>query len=350
MNFDLLNESIPRFDEEAAQSARDHWNSVAKPIGSLGLLEDVVVQIAGITGSDRVRLARRFALPMCADNGVVAEGVTQAGQEVTALVAGNMAGGLSSICRMGVLADVEVVPVNVGMVYDAAGVVNRCIARGTANMTQGPAMTRDQANRAIQVGLDMVGDLAKRGCDILVTGEMGIGNTTTSSAVASVLLGKPAEQMTGRGAGLSDKGLLRKIGVIERAVAVNRPDPSDAFDVLAKLGGFDIAAMTGVFIGGALHRIPVLVDGFISAVAALSAVRLCPACRHAIIATHVSAEPAGRMVLDELGLVPFIQAGMRLGEGTGAVCALPMIDMALAVYDGASFEDVGMEAYEVGLR
>lgn len=347
MEFERINESIPPFDEAAAQRAVDQWNGVAKPIGSLGLLEQAIVQIAGITGSHQVSLRHRVAVPMCADNGVVAEGVTQTGQEVTAIVASNMARGTSSVCKMGALAEVRVVPVDVGMAYDAVGVIDRRIARATANMAQGPAMTREQASAAVQVGIDVVGELVGQGCDILVTGEMGIGNTTTSSAVAAVLLERPVEEMTGRGAGLTDEGLRRKVAAIKQAIAVNEPRREDALDVLSKVGGFDIAAMAGVFIGGALHRVPVLVDGFISAVAALVAVRLCPACRHAIIATHVSAEPAGRMLLDELRLKPFICAEMRLGEGTGAVCALPMLDMALAVYGGSSFADIGIEAYEV---
>jgi nicotinate-nucleotide--dimethylbenzimidazole phosphoribosyltransferase len=195
--------------------------------------------------------------------------------------------------------------------------------------------------------MELVRDFRSRGYDILATGEMGIGNTTTSSAVCAVLLGCPVIEVTGRGAGLSDEGLFRKLNAIERGISVNQPNPEDALDVLSKLGGFDIAGLTGVFLGGAVYRVPILIDGFISAVAALVAVRLCPRAGCAMFASHVSAEPAASLILRELQLKPLIQAEMRLGEGTGAVCALPLLDMALAVYNGMStFSQIGMESYK----
>ena len=198
----------------------------------------------------------------------------------------------------------------------------------------------------MELGADLVRECRDRGADIIATGEMGIGNTTTSSAVASVLLGLPPVEVTGRGAGLSDAGLARKIAAIERAISVNRPDPADPVDVLSKVGGLDLAGLCGVFLGGAKYRLPILVDGFISAVAALCAVRLWPEAGWAMLASHVSAEPAGRLVLDELGLKPLITAELRLGEGSGAVAALPLLDMALAVYhSGHTFDKMGMEAY-----
>ena len=338
-------------DEAAMLEARDRWNGIAKPIRTLGLLEDAVVRVAEHPGSAKVDLGKRAVLVMCADNGVVAEGVTQTGQEVTALVAGNMVKHDSSVCRMAQVAHAEVFPIDMGMIAPAEGVRDEHVRRGTGNIALGPAMTREEAERAVEKGIALVGELKAQGCGVIATGEMGIGNTTTASAMLAAFLEKDPAEVTGRGAGLSDEGLRRKIGAIRRALAVNRPDPSDGLDVLGKVGGLDIAGMCGTFLGGAIHRVPVLVDGFISAVAALCALRIAPLSRQAMLAAHVSAEPAARMVLEALGLQPMISAGLRLGEGTGAVAALPLLDMALAVYDGmVTFDNIGMEAYEVDLK
>lgn len=337
---------IAQPDKTAMEAAKAKWDGIAKPIGSLGFLEDAVIQIAGLTCSTAVRLEKRAVLVMCADNGVVEEGVSQSGPEVTTLVAENMTRQDSSVCRMAKVAHADVFPVDIGMKQSAPGVRDLHIARGTANMTKGPAMTKDEAAKAVQIGIDLVGELKSQGYSIIATGEMGIGNTTTASAMLATFLGVEPVRVTGRGAGLSDDGLRRKISAIERAIAVNRPDPADGLDVLSKLGGFDIAGMCGTFIGGAIHRVPVLIDGFISAVAALAAVRIAPASRQAMLAAHVSAEPAARMVLDALDVMPLITAGLRLGEGTGAVAALPLLDMALSVYnDMVTFGGIGMEAY-----
>ena len=347
---ELLNKIAP-LDENAMRAARDHWNGIAKPIGSLGLLEDAVTQIAGLTGEARVRLGKRAVLVMCADNGVVAEGVTQTGQEVTALVAGNMVKHDSSVCRMAEVAHAQVFPVDMGMIAPAAGVRDCHIRRGTGNFAREKAMTREEAQRAVLTGIRLVGELKEQGYGIIATGEMGIGNTTTSSAMLAAFLGCAPAEVTGRGAGLSDEGLRRKIAAIESALRVNRPDATDGLDVLGKVGGLDLAGICGTFLGGAIHRVPILIDGFISAVGALAALRIAPECRCAMLAAHVSAEPAARMVLDELAVKPLITAGLRLGEGTGAVAALPLLDMALAVYDGmVTFENIGMEAYEVDLK
>ena len=333
-------------DQAAMAAAKARWDGIAKPIGSLGLLEDAVIRIAGLTGSAAVRLEKRAVLVMCADNGVVEEGVSQSGPEVTSLVAGNMTRQDSSVCRMAKVARAEVFPIDIGMKQPAPGVRDLHIARGTANMTKGPAMTRAEAENAVRTGIDLVGELKAQGYSVIATGEMGIGNTTTASAMLAAFLGMKPETVTGRGAGLSDDGLRRKVSAIERAIAVNCPDPADGLDVLAKLGGFDIAGMCGTFIGGAIHRVPILIDGFISAVAALAAVKIAPESRQAMLAAHVSAEPAARMVLEALNIKPFITAGLRLGEGTGAVAALPLLDMALAVYnDMVTFDGIGMEAY-----
>ena len=340
-------EIIPA-DAAAAARARARWNAIAKPVGSLGLLEDMVVKIAALTGSENVSIKNRTVVVMCADNGVVKEGVTQSPSSVTALVAENMVKKNSSVCRMAACFHADVLPVDIGMLTEVPGAVKRKVAPGTGNIRTGPAMTKAQAEQAIAAGMELVRDLKSRGCSVIVTGEMGIGNTTTSAAMASVLLQRPVAEMTGRGAGLGDAALARKIAVIEEAIAVNRPDKNDALDVLAKLGGFDIAGMCGLFIGGAVYRIPVIIDGFISAVAALAALRLLPEAKIAMLPSHQSPEPAVASVMEALRLTAPIQAGLRLGEGTGGVCLLPLLDAALSVYHGmVSFVDIGLAPYEV---
>jgi nicotinate-nucleotide--dimethylbenzimidazole phosphoribosyltransferase len=314
----------------------------------LGLLEQAIEEIAALTGSAEIDLSRRAVLVLCADNGVVAQGVTQTDSSVTGVVAQNLARRRTSVCRMAQVARCEVVPVDMGIrdfaPYD--GVLSRRIGNGTADISRGAAMTREQAEQAVAAGMDLVREQAARGVRLIATGEMGIGNTTTSSAVASVLLDEEPMVMTGRGAGLSDDGLRRKIAAIERAIAVSQPDKTDPIDVMQKVGGFDIAGLCGIFLGGAQYRIPILADGFISTVSALCAVRLCPNAAGAVFASHVSAEPAGRRILDALGKKPLITAEMRLGEGTGAVAAIPLLDMARAVYaESYTFDEAGIEAY-----
>lgn len=335
-------------DEDACAAAHQKWNDCAKPLGSLGLLETSIEQIAALTGSPEITLSPRAVLVLCADNGVVAQGVTQSDSSVTAMVARNLAARRTSVCRMAAVAHCEVVPVDMGILDFplTQGVLSRRVGNGTGDISEGPAMTREQATQAVLSGIELVREQKEQGVHLLATGEMGIGNTTTSSAVASVLLHREVTEMTGRGAGLSNDGLQRKIKAIERAIAVNRPDPADVLDVLAKVGGFDLAGLCGVFLGGALYQVPVLADGFISTVAALCAVRLCPKAEKAVLASHVSAEPAGHLILDALNRSPLITAGMRLGEGTGAVAAMPLLDMACAVYsESYTFEQGGIEHY-----
>ena len=336
---------IPPPDRIAMEKAQARLDNIAKPVGSLGLLEGVIVKIAGLTGDAGLPLDKRAVVVMCADNGVVREGVASTPPVITRVMAENMARDQTCVCVMARQAGARVIPVDVGMFEPASvpGVLDRHIARGTENMAQGPAMSREQAMQAIETGIALVAELKQQGYQLLAAGEMGIGNTTTASAVASVLLNKPVEAVTGPGAGLSDAALQNKMAVIRRAIEKNRPDPGDALDVLGKLGGFDMAAMCGLYLGGALHRTPVLVDGFISAVSALVAKRLCPASLDAMIPSHVSAEPAGPMVLDALGFAPLITANMRLGEGTGAAAAMALIDMMQHVYrEMITFADIGM--------
>ena len=284
---------------------------------------------------------------MCADNGVVAEGVTQTGQEVTAIVAENFLTGDTSACVMCRQCGTDVFPVDVGMVSDTKVPRDLKVMNGTRNMAKEPAMTREEAVCGIEAGIEMVRRLKEKGYTLIATGEMGIGNTTTSSAVASVLLDKPVEMMTGRGAGLSGEGLKRKIAAIQKAVSKNQPDPKDAIDVLAKVGGLDIAGMAGVFLGGAAMHIPVVIDGFISCVAALVAQRICPLVKDYMIASHVSKEPAASLILEALDKEAVLHGEMCLGEGSGAVALFPFLDMGIAVYESMStFEEIKVDQYK----
>ena len=340
------NERIAPQNKAATARAKARWDGVAKPLNGLGKLETAVIRIAGVTGDENVSIDRRTVLVLCADNGIVKEGVTQTDASVTATMARRISEHRSSVCLMAKTARADVIPVDLGMLTRVPGVRDLSVGNGTANMAEGPAMTEAQALKAIENGILLAKERKAAGDRILVTGEMGIGNTSTSSAIASVLLNLPVETVTGRGAGLSDAGLLRKREAISRAIAVNKPDPSDAFDVLCKLGGFDIAGLAGLYIGAAMVRLPILIDGLISSVAALVAARLVPNCVTAMLASHCSKEPVAEAILNELGLSAILFADMKLGEGTGAVCMLPLLDMALAVYHGSvSFAETGIEPY-----
>ena len=342
--------AITPADESFRKQARDKWNACAKPLGSLGVLESMVTDLCTLEQTLVPDLGKRVAVIFCADNGVVAEGVSQTGSEVTRLVANQLAAGRSSVNRMASVAGVEVLPVDIGMLGtdgDVPPELRQCaVAHGTADLMRGPAMTREQLYAALYEGIRLVEELKEQGAGLLIAGEMGIGNTTTSSAIVSVLFDKDPADVTGKGAGLTDKALMKKVEVIREAIRVNHPDPEDPYEVLRTLGGFDLAGMCGLYLGGAAFGIPVLADGFPSAVAALCAARICPNALKAIFASHVSAEPAGQMVLTALGKTAPIAAGMRLGAGTGGVACVPMLDMALSVFEEAyTFEEGGIEPY-----
>ena len=336
-------------DAAAMEQAGKRWKSVAKPLFSLGKLEDAVIRIAGIRKTADVVLKKKGLVILCADNGVVEEGVTQTGQEVTAVVAENFTRHAASVCMMSEVAGADLFPVDIGMAVDVPGLTKPeyKVAFGTRNMAREPAMTREQAEQAVLTGIRLAGELSEQGYDILATGEMGIGNTTTSSAVASVLLDCDPEKVTGRGAGLSDQGLRRKTETIRRAIRLHQPRREDVLDVLSKVGGLDIAGLAGVFLGGAIYHIPVVVDGFISSVGALCAARIAPDAADYMLPSHRSGEPAGGMVLDALGLSPFLDCNMTLGEGSGAVAVLPLLEMGLSVYrEMATFADIHIEEYK----
>lgn len=340
---------IRPFNQKAADAAWDWWDSLCKPLRGMGMLEEMIVQLAGIYGTEKIDGLNPVVVIMGADNGVVAEGVSQTGSEVTAQVLENMGDRISSVCIMSRVEGLEVIPVNIGMFTDGKHprIWNRPVRYGTGNIAKEPAMTREEADRAIVTGIEVVKELCGQGYRMIITGEMGIGNTTPSSAIASVLLSKDPSEVTGRGAGLSSQALEHKIEVIRQAIAVNQPDKDDILDVVAKVGSLDIAGMIGCYIGGAVMGVPVLIDGFISSIAAYCAAKLSPACRPYMVATHCSAEPAGQMMLDALGMKAPIQAGMHLGEGTGAVTAYSLYKYALALYNGLpSFGEAKVEQYQ----
>ncbi|MBO5159119.1 MAG: nicotinate-nucleotide--dimethylbenzimidazole phosphoribosyltransferase [Lachnospiraceae bacterium] len=343
---DLITKITPA-NEKAYDACIYHFDHIAKPVGSLGKLETLLAKVAGASGTPKIDLSKKCVLVFCADNGVLAQGVAQSIHDVTTAIANSLVRHTTSVNTMAAACGADVFPVDMGMIDQVDGLIPHSIARGTNDISEGPAMTLEQAKQAILTGIHLVKERKEEGYRIIATGEAGIGNTTTSSAILSVLLDVPVEKVTGRGSGLTDDGLLRKQNAIKKALEVNKPDASDALDVLAKVGGFDIAGMTGAFLGGAIYGIPVIMDGFISGVAALLAVKLCPYVKDYILPSHISAEPAGQMLMEALGLDPIIHANMRLGEGTGAVALMPLLDMAAAVYwNAASFDDINVEAYE----
>ena len=344
---DRINNIVPA-DRAAYIAAKSRWDSIAKPLGSFGLLEEMIQSIAAVQGSPDVDISVRTAVVMCGDHGVVSEGVTQCGQEVTAECAKAIAKGRSNINAVAEAFNAQVIAVDVGIsvVVNCPNLVDHKVVYGTDNITSGAAMTAEETGSAIVIGMDTVKELSEHGTKIIVTGEMGIGNTTSTAAIASVLLGLPPEQVTGRGAGLSTEGLQRKIEAVKRAIEVNKPDKNKPFELLQKLGGAEIAAMTGLFLGGAYYHVPVIIDGVISAAAAAIACGMNQLCREYMLASHCSEEPAGEGLLAYCGLKAPINAGLRLGEGTGGVLLLPLLDGALALYRNSHrFDETNIERY-----
>ena len=339
---EALVRAIQPLDQKAMLAAEAHQVRLAKPPGSLGRLEELSVQLAGITGKVHNELPRKQLLVFAADNGVVAEGVSSAPQSVTMQQTINLTRGKTGAAvlakRFGCGLTVCDVGVNADLCESA--VLNRKIAYGTQNICAGPAMTREQALQAILTGAAVAENVD---ADAVGIGEMGIGNTTTSSAVLAVLLGADVDKVTGRGGGITEESFRKKKAVIRTAIAVNRPNRDDVIDVLAKVGGFDLAAMCGAFLGAAASRRAAVIDGFISAVAALCAVRLCPLVRGYLIPSHASFEIGYRLAMEELALRPLFDLGMRLGEGSGCPLAFQVLDAACAVMNNmASFDEAGI--------
>ena len=331
-----LLDAIRPVDEAAMKQAAGRQALLAKPPGSLGQLETISIRLSGITGKILPTVDKRRIIVMCADNGVAAEGVSSAPQSVTAAQAVNMTRyktGMSSMAHF-FGDEIEVVDVGIVCPYDCDKILNRRIAPGTRNLLHEPAMTRDQLLQAIMTGAERAAAAKADGIEVIGVGEMGIGNTTTSSAILSVLTGLDVETVTGRGGGLTDEAFLHKKEVLEQAIALHHPDPSDTLSVMEKLGGFDIAAMCGAFLGAAAERLPVVIDGFISVVAALCAARLAPLSTGYMFASHASAEPGYAAAVKELGLQPWLALDMRLGEGSGCPIAFQVIRAACAAMDG----------------
>lgn len=337
----LVREALP-LDRSAMTAAEEYQARLAKPPGSLGRLEEISIQLAGITGRVHNALIKKQLLVFAADNGVVAEGVSSAPQSVTkqqtinlmrgktgaAVLAKHFGCGLT-VCDVGVNADI----------YEST-VLNRKIAYGTQNICTGPAMTREQTLQAILTGAEIARTVD---ADVIGVGEMGIGNTTTSSAVLAVLLGADVEAVTGRGGGITEESFRKKKAVIRTAIEVNRPDRDDVVGVLSKVGGFDLAAMCGAFLGAAAARRPAVIDGLISAAAALCAVRLCPNVRGYLVPSHASFEIGYRLAMEAMDLRPLFDLGMRLGEGSGCPLAFQVLDAACAVInDMATFDEAGI--------
>ena len=345
MNLDDILNKIEKPSEEAIKESRKRWDSISKPLRSLGLLEEAIIKIAGIQENSKVNINKKALIVMCADNGVVCENVTQTGMEITALVTENFTKNKTSASVMANSLNVDVFPVDIGVYRNLENVIkkeeeivprkiiDRKIGYGTKNLYKEPAMTEEETIKAIKAGINMVRILKEKGYKIIATGEMGIGNTTTSSALASVFLDKSVETVTGKGAGLSIKGLERKIEVIKSAIKLHKPNKNNPIDVLSKLGGFDIAGLVGVFLGGSLYKVPIVIDGFISGVSALIACKINPLVSNYILPSHVSKEPAGKLILDALNLKPLLNCEMCLGEGTGAISIFPILDLALTVYN-----------------
>ena len=336
-------DSVLPLDEAAMTAARERQARLAKPPGSLGRLEDLSVQLAGITGKVHNKIEKKHLLVFAADNGVVAEGVSSAPQSVTLIQTINLTRaktGASTLCKhFG--CGITVCDVGVNADIKEPKVLNRKIAYGTQNIVHGPAMSREQAMQAIMTGIELT---RNTDADVIGIGEMGIGNTTTSSAVLSVLLDADADAVTGRGGGITDASFLKKKQVIKDAIIINNPDKNDIIDVLAKVGGFDIAAMCGAFLGCAATRRPVVIDGFISAVAALCAYKLCPNSVRYFVPSHASYEIGYRLAMDAMHLQPLFLLGMRLGEGSGCPLAFEILDAACAIInDMATFDQAGID-------
>ena len=338
-----LHFDIKPLDEAAMAAARARQAQLAKPPGSLGRMEELSIQLAGITGRVHNRIEKKHLLVFAADNGVVEEGVSSAPQRVTLMQTINLTRhktGASTLCRhFG--CGITVCDVGVNADIHEKKVLNRKIAYGTQNIVKGAAMTREQCIRAIGIGFDLA---AATEADVIGVGEMGIGNTTTSSAVLAVLLDADVEAVTGRGGGITDAGFLKKKQVIKDAIRLNQPDKTDVIDVLAKVGGFDLAAMCGAFLGCASKRCPVVIDGFISAVAALCAFRLCPEAVGYFVPSHASYEIGYGLAMDAMGLQPMFLLGMRLGEGSGCPLAFEILDASCAILnDMATFDQAGID-------
>ena len=334
--------SIRKPDLEARRQAQERQGQLTKPPGSLGRLEELSVQLAGIRRTARPKLRHKAVLTMAGDHGVVAEGVSAYPQEVTAQMVRNFLAGGAAVNVLAAHAGARVVVADLGVAADLSGLspgaagsrLALCkVGPGTRNLARGPAMSREEARRSLEAGITVLAEEAERGLDIVGIGEMGIGNTTSAAAITAVTTGAPVREVTGRGTGLGEQALQRKVQVIEAALAVNHPDPRDALGVLAALGGFEIGGMAGAMLAAAARSIPVVVDGFICGAAALIACGLEARVREYLIASHQSVEPGHQAILRHLGLRPIFNLDLRLGEGTGAALGIVLVEAAARILD-----------------
>ena len=339
-------EAITPPDKAAMDAARARQDTLTKPAGSLGRLEEISIQIAGIQGKPRPTIEKKAVITMAGDHGVVAEKVGNWPQEVTAQMVANFLRGGAGINVLARQAGARIVFVDMGIASDLKAhpqLIVRKIDHGTANICRGPAMTEAQAVDALEAGIDIVNIEVKKGLDIVGTGDMGIGNTTASSAIFAVMTGLPPEKVTGRGTGLTDEQLIHKTDCIRRALERNKPDKTRPIEVLAKVGGFEIGSLAGVMLGAAARRIPVVIDGFISGAAALIAMGLAPQIKDYLIAGHVSAEAGHAAMLKYMGLKPLLSLDMRLGEGTGAALGIAIAEAAVrTLNEMATFAEAGV--------
>ena len=338
--------AIRPLDRAAMDKAEARQSVLTKPPGSLGRLEAISIQVAGITGCERPRLRHKAVIVMAGDHGVVEEGVSAFPSEVTPQMVLNFLRGGAAINVLARHVGARVIVVDIGVAADIPaqpGLVVRKVGHGTANLRRGLAMTRGQAVEAIEVGIAVVEEELDKGLDIVATGDMGIGNTTPSAAIAATVTDLPVARVTGRGTGVDDRGLALKIAVIEEALALHRPDPTDGLDVLAKVGGFEIGGIAGIVLGAAARRVPVVVDGFISTAGAAIAALLAPQAKAYLISGHRSVEAGHQALLDFLGLVPLVDLDLRLGEGTGAVLGIGLVEAACKVLcEMATFDEANV--------
>ena len=323
--------AIKPLDSQAMASAKSRQDNLTKPPGSLGRLEELSVQLAGIQGKPLPQVRYKAIITMAADHGVVAEKIGNWPQEVTTQMVYNFLRGGAAINVLARQVGARVIVVDMGVATDIGPnpqLLSRKVGPGTGNMAVGPAMTREHAIKAIETGIELVTAEAAEGLDIVGTGDMGIGNTTSSSAICAAITGQPASKVTGRGTGIDDRQLARKIKAIEKALRINQPNPEDPLDVLSKVGGFEIGGLAGVILAGAAHRIPLVIDGFIAGAAALIAAGLSPRVKDYLIPAHLSVEAGHKVILDYLGVKPLLDLGMRLGEGTGAALGIFLAEAA----------------------
>ena len=346
--YDILEyvKGIEMTNTNVQKEVEKYIDNLTKPVGALGELEEIVIKLAGIQGTNTITIDKKIVIIMCADNGVYDEGISECPQDVTQQVTYNFTRGITGINRMTNFSKSDIHVIDIGVKGEIASplVHNKKIREGTFNMCQEPAMTREEVIKAIHIGIEAVESLIDQGYQVFGTGEMGVGNTTTSAAVLGVLTGEDLENVAGKGSGVKEDTFDRKINAIKRAIEQNNPNKEDVIDVLAKVGGFDLAGLCGVFIGAAKNKKAVVIDGFISAVAALCAYKIEPKCTHYMFPSHMSKETGMSVAMKALGMTPYFHVGMRLGEGTGCTLTFQLMDMALhTLYTMATFEEAAIE-------